>query len=447
MYSYITVLSNFILGYDKYRRIYSKKNIFQSTFKDEFYLLKQEELSIGCKKAIKLQKKLNLKDNFLIKIDTNPLVQNIEIEKNERNGLGYLIRRNEIFIEKIWISKDIKLDENNISWTPISLEECASMSLKIHNGIDFSYEQLSPLTFSFLPIALACQAKCKFCFSHASISYENNKKLSDFDNIEDWMKESAKYGAKRFVITGGGEPGLFGLDNLCSVIKKSKDYFKKTILFTNGIFIERKSSDIEILKKLHKLKLSGLDTLSLSVHHYNPIINTHIMGTNTNFERIIDVAKNTEYNIPTIRLICVLQKSGIQNVNDINQYIEYALRNNISEICFKELYVSSGTDSIYATLESNIYSEKNQVGLHILTNYAIENNLKKVSELPWGSPVYLVEKDGKTLTFAAYTEPSVGWELKNKIARSWNYLSDKNCYASLEDKNSLITLPFQQKVI
>ena len=51
MYSYITVLSNWMLGFDKYKKIYSKKNIEESSFPDKFYLLKQDEIHIGIEKA------------------------------------------------------------------------------------------------------------------------------------------------------------------------------------------------------------------------------------------------------------------------------------------------------------------------------------------------------------------------------------------------------------
>lgn len=441
MFSYITVLSNFIMGYDKYRRVYSKKNIQQSTFSNEFYLLKQDELNIGYKKAIKLLNKINLPNNLLFKIDTNPSTYNQEVFKNERNGLGYFINSNEIMIDKIYISKDI-IDENNVIWEEISLENAAALSLQINNNTTYSYTELSPLTFSFLPVGIACQAKCKFCFSHSSISSEQIKSISDFSDLSKWMDYSISKGAKRFVITGGGDPGVWGLKNLLEVISLSKPKFQKTILFTNGIFLEKNKTDEEVINSLKLLKKSGLDTLSLSVHHYLSKTNSYIMGVNTQFERLINLSNQISLDEkPSIRLICVLQKGGIDSFNEIEKFIDFALKNNITEICFKELYVSSGYESLYSNLESNIYSEKNQISLKEVLNFAKFHDLVELKSLPWGSPIYQLNKDEKIIQFAAYTEPSLGWEISNGVARSWNYLTDKKCYTSLEDSNSSILLP------
>lgn len=40
------MLSNFLRGYDKYERIYSKVGIAESTFSDRFFLLREDELEI-----------------------------------------------------------------------------------------------------------------------------------------------------------------------------------------------------------------------------------------------------------------------------------------------------------------------------------------------------------------------------------------------------------------
>ena len=74
----------------------------------------------------------------------------------------------------------------------------------------------------------------------------------------------------------------------------------------------------------------------------------------------------------------------------------------------------------------------------IVTNTMDELQAKKIIELPWGSPVYLLKHTAGDVRIAAYTEPSVGWERTNGIARSWNLMFDHKCYASLESDESLI---------
>lgn len=445
MYSYITVLSNFVHAYDKYKKSYSKENLPQSTYPNDFYLLKEEDFQIGLNKASKLLRKVNIEGDLILRIETIPDDYGFIVHKNTRNNLGYFINSKEIKIHKLFIAcikntnNDISLD--NIFWEEISCENASAQSLKLNQLEKYSYKDLTPLSFSFLPIGIACQAKCKFCFSHSSISSEQVKKLSDYNDLETWMDFSVHSGAKRFVITGGGDPGVWGLNNLLSVIRLARPKFQKTILFTNGIFIESKSSDLEIISKITQLKNAGLDTLSLSVHHYDIEKNKFIMGVDTKFIRLISILKMMKKeDRPSVRLICVLQKEGINNQKEIDNFINFGLENDIEEICFKELYVSANTESLYSTLESNRYSEQNQVSLSLVLDYADKLGCKSIKSLPWGSPIFEFTKNHKSIRVAAYTEPSLGWELTHGIARSWNYLSDRKCYASLEDNSSQISL-------
>lgn len=48
---HVTVLSNFIKGYDKYACTYSKSGIPESRFPDRFFLLRPGELDVGVAKA------------------------------------------------------------------------------------------------------------------------------------------------------------------------------------------------------------------------------------------------------------------------------------------------------------------------------------------------------------------------------------------------------------
>ena len=65
---HVTVLSNFARGYDKYARVYSKAGIPESTFSDRFFLLRDEELDIGIRKAGALLAKLALPGDRLTPI-------------------------------------------------------------------------------------------------------------------------------------------------------------------------------------------------------------------------------------------------------------------------------------------------------------------------------------------------------------------------------------------
>ena len=59
---HITVLSNFVRGFDKYRRVYSKKLIPESTYPGQFYVLREDELETG---ASNLNSGMKTRDKWL----------------------------------------------------------------------------------------------------------------------------------------------------------------------------------------------------------------------------------------------------------------------------------------------------------------------------------------------------------------------------------------------
>lgn len=74
----------------------------------------------------------------------------------------------------------------------------------------------------------------------------------------------------------------------------------------------------------------------------------------------------------------------------------------------------------------------------MVLEFCEENGFKKVGELPWGAPLFEGVFNDHKFTIAAYTEPSLYWELVNGLSRSWNIMSNGECLASLEDKESFI---------
>lgn len=432
-YNYITLLSNWLLGYDKYSKIYSKVNLHKSTYPNEFYLLKTDELDIGINKARRLLEKLNIKNgnilsqDKIIRIETE--LGDDFVKKNERNGLGWVIPRNWIKVMKPYFL-------HNGKWIEISIEELTAFAYKLDDKNLLTYSELKPRSLSILPVAKACQADCKFCFSESSISFDQTRSDINFDNLEIICKNAKENGAERFVITGGGEPTLIKFEILLNIIKLAKQYFNKIVLISNGLFLSEDRED-KIVEKINLLIDAGLSVLAISYHHYNVSKNAYIMGKEIKTDSLLDIF--SKYNIHkkiTLRLICVLQKEGINNIEEVQKYIEYAISKNIAQVCFKELYVSSTQESLYTEQEANQYSEANQIPLSMLIEY-LNEQANKVAELPWGSPVY---KYRDIIDIAAYTEPSVGWERLNGIARSWNIMADGKCFVSLEDKESIMEI-------
>jgi molybdenum cofactor biosynthesis enzyme MoaA len=423
---YVTFTSNFCKGYDKYSRTYDKSSMPESTFNDKFFLTSQSDVKVGIAKNAKHAVPM-------ICMEYN-VPYHIPIKKNI-NGFTY-IESTKINVDNVYT---VEADLMSIKFSTVEDIYAASIAdTKVNNLKE--YNELIPRTISFLPVSKGCQAKCPFCFSHGSISDDQEQKKLSPQIIEVLLQESFKRGAERAVITGGGEPMMLPFDKLCNLIKQCNNYFKTVVMITNGYALGKLDSAY-MLHDLQKLQENGLTVLSVSRHGYNDVINKKIMYLDTKSDKIGNIFKTHSNMFDKMRLrwVCVLQKNGVDSEETLNKYLNWVVENGgASEVCFKELYVSTSIESVYHDTKSNQWSRENQIPLSLLTNYLEKHGGKIINKLPWGSPIYELDYNGKKLKIAAYTEPNVYWERSKGICRSWNIMSDGKCYASLEDKNSLI---------
>lgn len=430
MLYHITTLDNFARGYDKYTHSYGKESIAQSHFPDQFFLLTKEELPIGINKTQNRLDRLNLPGNTMIALGVNiPLSQT---KSDHATGLGQYVPSPRVPLSKVyWITSS----PDSITLEETLPEEMMARSLPLLKNDLYTWQDCRPRSWSVLPIAFACQARCKFCFSKASVSFQHKGHIKDWTAIEHSLKAAQVAKAERAVITGGGEPTLLKPDDLLKLISLCANHLDKTVLITNGARLETTDPHSHSLKALHT---AGLDVLSTSHHHHDPIIAKDILGLDVDIPTLAKRSKSDD--TPQLRLICVLQKEGIASKEDVLAYLSWAAALGITQVTFKELYVSTTTESAYASQEANIYSRDNQVPLKTVTDCAQDLNAAEIVRLPWGAPVFETTIDGNPIQFVAYTEPSVMWERTHGMVRSWNHMANGTTLASLEDMESSINV-------
>jgi len=426
---HITVLSNFARAYDKYTRRYSKAAIPESTYPDRFFLLRRSELEVGIRKAGALLAKLALPGNRLIALRTYAPTD--QLKPNVRTGLGRYVESAEITVDEIYFIKDGVL-------ILTSLEEATALSFQLLHPELHPYGNIKPRSFSILPIARGCQASCPFCFSEASASADQEQSRLDLTRVRQWTEEARACGAERFVITGGGEPGLVRHELLLQAITLGHEKLGKAVLITNGHHLVK-----EPRVRLADYAEAGLGVLAISRHHNDDDVSARLMSLHTD---VAAIARTWEANRPLwpelrLRFTCVLQRGGIDSLAAMESYVDWVSGLGVSEICFKELYVSTSIESVYHRHAANQWSHANQIPLSLVLDFAIQHGFIESDRLPWGSPVFRGTWEGRPLQIAAYTEPTLFWERTRGIARSWNLMSDGRCLVSLEDRASEIPLP------
>jgi len=269
IFYYVTICSNFVKGFDKYNKVFSKANIQESTFPDKFFLLKKDELKIGIKKASLLLNKTNIDKDYLIVLETH--ITDLPLYKDHKSGLGQYIKQNFIKLNNIYKMK------KNEDLQEVRIEDIIADGFMLNFNLEKNYNTMIPRTISLLPVKNGCQANCPFCFSSYSISADLETGFLENNTLNKLLLEGKKRGAKRAVITCGGEPTLISSTKLNSLIKTLAELFpNKVVLITNGYkYATMKKEDIK--ENLILLKKSGLTDLAISHHHYNNVINEQIM--------------------------------------------------------------------------------------------------------------------------------------------------------------------------
>lgn len=428
MLYHITTLDNFARGYDKYTHSYGKEHIPQSRFPGQFFLLTEEELSIGVAKTYDRLERSPLPGNAMIALGAEVSLD--DTRNDHATGLGHYVARPRIALSKVfWVDGG----PDGFALKEALPEEIMTHSLALIQDEMVSWQDCRPRSWSVLPIAFACQAKCKFCFSKASVSFEHKGHIKDWEAIARSLKAASNAKAERAVITGGGEPTLLKPEDLLRLIRLCADTLDKTVLITNGARIETADSHSH---DLVQMRAAGLDVLSVSHHHHDAAKAKEILGLDVNIKVLAD--RSSRPDTPHLRLICVLQKDGIASAQDVEAYLSWAAALGITQVTFKELYVSTTTESAYAGQDANIYSRNNQVSLKTVTDCAQALGAREIKRLPWGAPVFEATLNGRIIQFVAYTEPSVMWERTNGLVRSWNHMTNGTTLASLEDMESAV---------
>jgi cyclic pyranopterin phosphate synthase len=272
------------------------------------------------------------------------------------------------------------------------------------------------LTCSVLPVRVACNLHCPFCFSHSSVSALRHERTAwQRLDVEGYYRFARERGATRLVITGGGEP-LLRPDDVVHLVELGRSYFDEIACFSNGTYLTA-----DLSRRLHE---AGLSYLCWSRHSADDEVNRALMGAGApRLAELVEAAGPLR-----LRATCVMARGYVDSAEAVRDYIRAFRPHGIREFTFKHTYVAY-EESLFQGSAENQWARRHQVEFDPFANAG-----EVLARLPWGPCIRRLE--GVQVCY--YHEPTPRWELDNRLCRSSNLLSDGAVYASLEDQRSLL---------
>jgi cyclic pyranopterin phosphate synthase len=269
---------------------------------------------------------------------------------------------------------------------------------------------------SVLPVRVACNLRCPFCFSKSSVSALRHDTV-DWRrvDVDAYYRFARQRGATRLVITGGGEP-LLRPEDVVNLVQRGSRFFGEIACFTNGTYLTA-----ELARRLAD---AGLSYFCYSRHAADDEVNRRLMGPTAPL--LADFI--TAAGPLNVRATCVMAKDFVDSTERVWQYIEMLGRHGVTEFTFKHTYAAY-EHSLFRGSAEDHWTRTHQVEFDPFVDTGTV-----VARLPWGPIIRRIER----YQVCYYYEPTPEWELQHGLCRSSNLLSDGSVYASLEDQRSLL---------
>jgi cyclic pyranopterin phosphate synthase len=232
-------------------------------------------------------------------------------------------------------------------------------------------------------------------------------------DVERYYAFARERGARRLVITGGGEP-LLRPDDTVGLIERGARYFDEIACFTNGARLTPALAA--------RLADAGLSYLCYSRHSERDDDNRTLMGTDAPaLDDFFAAASGLK-----VRATCVMVRGHVDSTERVWRYIDVMRDYGVTELTFKHTYVAYDR-SVFAASDENRWARD-----HKIEYDPFADDGGAIAALPWGPVIRRI----RGVQVCYYHEPTPAWEKENRLCRSTNLLSDGAVYASLEDRQS-----------
>lgn len=258
--------------------------------------------------------------------------------------------------------------------------------------------------FNVLVGTRACDGRCHCCISgmtppRGMVSLKEEPINWDRFNVA--LAHAAEWQAETEMLTGKGEPCLFP-QQITDYLKATKKFeeehgfhFKTKEIQTNGLKIAQKPEVYNPFLK--EWKALGLDTISISIIHYEAEANHQFYNPyKKSYIELPQLVKQLHDSGLRARLSCIFIKGLIDSPQKVVELIDYARENHVDELTIRSMSKPdrSEDEAIYKWVEENEISleQKKQITAKIWRLG------EPVRPYPWGAIVFDVKGQNVCLT-------------------------------------------------
>ena len=242
-----------------------------------------------------------------------------------------------------------------------------------------------PVTFTPYASVRPCSARCHFCSEnlrelhnsqHASVLRPDANYFPQLAMaLEQLQGLPISYSLSGLEMTDD-LTWFFELITLLEQHKRASPV-EQTVLYTNGAGLIELQDRVELTQALKQL---GLSWIELSRHHFDEIENQKLMrfrqGQRIMHNQSLERALACVEQICPVKLVCIVQSEGVNNLSALMDYIGWAASLNIKHIIFRELSI---LDNSYKENSTFDYIARSRVSVGDLAHEFLELNVESPS--------------------------------------------------------------------
>lgn len=179
-----------------------------------------------------------------------------------------------------------------------------------------------------------CNARCAWCVQEATYKPKTVSDPAFIASVEKHIEDFLALGGRKVIITGG-EPTL-NMPRLEAVLDylMSLPELELVVMYTNGSQLLKSKGDKTIAQSLLE---HGLQCVNHSVHSDDPEKNRAIFRVKSIPDPSVVASHLRDIGLP-FRCCATLQKGGIETVDDVVRYLDFAKANGANDVYFRELF-------------------------------------------------------------------------------------------------------------